>query len=87
MIIISVVAITWYCFLRETVKICRQLEKAGVSFIAIHGRIPSQQTGSINTEALKLVTECVSCPIIGNGDVKSLSDCIKLQEDTSCKGK
>lgn len=62
------------------------MEKAGVSFIAIHARTPSQHTGSINTETLKLVSEAISCPLVANGDVKTLDDCKELQKITKCKG-
>lgn len=73
-------------FFRHTVEFCRRLEKAGVSFLTIHGRTASQHTGNINSEILKLVKEAVNCPIIANGDVKTLDDCFDLQEKTNCNG-
>lgn len=75
-----------FYYLRQTVELCRQLEKAGVSFIAIHGRTALQHTGNVNFETLKLATESVSCPVIANGDVKTLDDCEELQRKTNCKG-
>lgn len=72
--------------IRKTVDICKNLEKAGVSFLAVHARTPSQQTGCIDVEGLKLVVENVSCPVIGNGGIKNFRDCLKLQENTNCKG-
>lgn len=57
-----------------------------MSFIAIHARTPSQHTGSINTEVLKLVNEAVGCPIIANGDVKTLEACDELRKVTNCRG-
>ncbi|KAF5304826.1 hypothetical protein FQR65_LT07843 [Abscondita terminalis] len=72
--------------LKKTVELCQSLEKAGVSFLGVHARTPSQHLGSIDAEGLKLVVENVNCPVIGNGGVKTLKDCLKLQEDTGCKG-
>lgn len=35
---------------------------------------------------VKLINESVTCPIIANGDVKTLDDCCELQRKTNCKG-
>lgn len=65
---------------------CKRLEKAGVSFIAIHARTSSQHTGEINRDVLKLAVENVQCPIVSNGGVRNLNDCIDLHRSTNCKG-
>lgn len=74
-------------FLRQTVEVCRQLEKAGVSFLTVHARTPAQTSGEINVDVLKDIVSSVDCPVIGNGDLKSLDECIRLQQATGCKGK
>ncbi|KAK5647237.1 hypothetical protein RI129_002129 [Pyrocoelia pectoralis] len=71
---------------RKTIETCRQLEKAGISFLAVHARTPSQHLGSIDTDTLKLIVENVNCPVIGNGGVKKFDDCLNLQKETKCKG-
>lgn len=35
---------------------------------------------------IKLLNESVSCPVIANGDVKTLDDCYELQRKTNCRG-
>ncbi|XP_031328268.1 tRNA-dihydrouridine(20a/20b) synthase [NAD(P)+]-like isoform X2 [Photinus pyralis] len=71
---------------RRTIETCRQLEKAGISFLAVHARTPSQSVGTIDTNTLKLIVENVHCPVIGNGGVKTLDDCLNLQKESSCNG-
>ncbi|CAH0551518.1 unnamed protein product [Brassicogethes aeneus] len=70
----------------KTVDICKQLEMAGASFLTVHARTADQNTGDINSEALRLLTSQVKIPIVANGGVKTLEDCYKLQEKTNCKG-
>ncbi|KAF2893762.1 hypothetical protein ILUMI_12412, partial [Ignelater luminosus] len=72
--------------IKKTIEICKRLEKAGASYISVHARTPSQHTGDINLEALKLIVENVDCPVVGNGGIKNLEDCINLQAETKCKG-
>lgn len=58
-----------------------------MSFITVHGRTALQKNEPIDQECLKLINESVSVPIILNGDIKSLSDAITMQEYTGCRGK
>jgi len=57
-----------------------------VSFITVHGRTVLQKNEPIDQECLKLINESVSVPVVLNGDIKSLSDAIKMQEYTGCRG-
>lgn len=66
---------------------CKNLEAAGVSFLTVHARTPAQRCQPINEEALTLINQSVSVPIIANGDVRTLADAHYLQEKTGCKGK
>ncbi|XP_063907819.1 tRNA-dihydrouridine(20a/20b) synthase [NAD(P)+]-like isoform X2 [Zophobas morio] len=72
--------------LRKSVEVCQQLEKCGVSFLAMHGRTPDQLTGDVNTQALAQIVDSVQIPVVANGGVKSLKECVDLQEITKCKG-
>ena len=59
------------------VDIAKVLEKSGISFIAVHGRLAVQQfTGESNWEEIKRIKESVSIPIIGNGDIKMPEDAV-----------
>uniref|UniRef100_A0A1Y1L495 DUS-like FMN-binding domain-containing protein n=1 Tax=Photinus pyralis TaxID=7054 RepID=A0A1Y1L495_PHOPY len=71
---------------RRTIETCRQVEKAGIDFLAVQARIPTQSVRAIDTNILKLIVENVHCPVIGNGGVQTFDDCLNLQKETSCNG-
>lgn len=72
--------------MKETIKVCQELEKCGASFLSIHARTPNNNVGPINEESLKLVTESVQIPTVGNGGINNLNRCYQLQEKTGVKG-
>ena len=66
----------------EIAKIC---EEAGASAIAIHARTRSLGYGGhANWDIIKQVKENVSIPVIGNGDVKSPLDALRMLKETNC---
>lgn len=65
------------------VEVAKTLEKAGASSIMIHGRTRSDiYSGAVNLDYIKMVKESVNIPVIGNGDIKSVEDAIKMIEYT-----
>lgn len=57
--------------------------KAGVDAITIHGRTRSQlYRGESNLEYLKMVRNATDVTVIGNGDIKSIEDAIKMKAET-----
>lgn len=68
----------------ETAKI---LEKSGISAITIHGRTREEYySGNADWEIIKKVKEAVNIPVIGNGDIKSKEDALKMFEQTNVDG-
>lgn len=72
--------------LSDSVSLCQGLEKSGVSFITIHARTPTNNVGPINEGFLKCISDSVQIPVIGNGGLSSLDECVELQEKTGVKG-
>lgn len=63
------------------------LERAGIAAIAIHARTRSERfEGKANWNDIRRLTEAVSIPVIGNGDVKTGADARRMLEETGCAG-
>lgn len=63
------------------------IEKAGASAITIHGRTREEYySGKVDLDIIKKVKEEVDIPVIGNGDIKSARDALKMFEYTNVDG-
>lgn len=66
----------------QVAKIC---ESSGASAIAIHARTRKQgYSGKADWNIIKDVVESVKIPVIGNGDVLSITDAKRMLSDTGC---
>ena len=71
----------------NAVEFAKALEEAGVDAIAVHGRTKQQMyQGKADWDIIRKVKESVSIPVIGNGDVFSGEDAIRMKEITNCDG-
>jgi len=72
---------------QEALRIAKIAEECGIAAITVHGRTQKQgYSGKADWEIIKLVKESVKIPVIGNGDVFSAEDALKMKEATGCDG-
>ncbi|MDP3058701.1 MAG: tRNA dihydrouridine synthase DusB [bacterium] len=69
------------------VEMGKVVEDAGASAIAVHGRTREQfYAGKANWDIIKQVKQVVSIPVIGNGDIFSGDDALRMLLHTGCDG-
>lgn len=69
----------------NAVEIAMIIEKAGASAIAVHGRTRNQMySGKSDWDIIRRVKENVHIPVIGNGDIYTPEDVLRMLEQTNC---
>lgn len=68
-------------------KVAKIIEKSGASAIILHGRTREEfYIGKADWDIIKKVKESISIPVIGNGDIKTKEDALKIFEETNVDG-
>jgi len=69
---------------RNVVEVCRALEGAGAAAVAIHARTRAEKfEGHAHWEMIAEARQAVGIPVIGNGDVRTEDDAMRMLE-TGC---
>src|SRR5688572_26251710 len=71
----------------DVLPLLKRFEDIGVASIAIHGRTRNESyTGASDWDYIALVKSELRIPLLGNGDVKTAADAIRMFEKTKCDG-
>ncbi len=75
----------WDASGREALNIARIAQDCGVDAIAVHPRTAGQHfRGLADWSIIAAVKKSVGIPVIGNGDIISARDALKMLEETGC---
>lgn len=68
-------------------EVAEACERAGAKAVAVHARTRAQQyAGRADWRIIRDVKARVSIPVLGNGDVRSGADALRMMEETGCDG-
>ena len=77
----------WDETLRDPVAIARTCEDAGARSLTLHARTRAQLfSGKARWEEIGAVVRALAIPVIGNGDVETAEDALRMREETGCAG-
>ena len=71
----------------EAAEIAKIAEECGLDMVTVHGRTRAQgYSGNADYEAIRRVKEAVNIPVIGNGDVNSGQDALRMKKIAGVDG-
>ncbi|CAN5584477.1 tRNA dihydrouridine synthase DusB [soil metagenome] len=77
----------WNEEMRDPVTIALRCQDAGARVIALHPRTRTQMySGSARWEEIAAVAQALDIPVLGNGDIKTAEDAIRMHQQTGCAG-
>ena len=77
----------WNEEMRDPVAIALRCQDAGARALALHPRTRSQMyTGSARWDEIAAVASALEIPVLGNGDIKTPEDAVRMHRETGCAG-
>ena len=75
----------WSEEMRDPVGIALRCQDAGARALALHPRTRAQMyTGSARWEEIAAVADALEIPVIGNGDIRTAEDVVRMHRETRC---
>jgi nifR3 family TIM-barrel protein len=72
---------------RDPVGIALRIQDAGARVFTLHARTRTQMySGSARWEEIAAVVEALEIPVLGNGDIKTPEDAVRMHRMTGCAG-
>lgn len=69
----------------NAVEIASICEEEGAALVTVHGRTRDQQySGSSDLNCIREVKKALTIPVVGNGDIRSPEDALRMLESTGC---
>ncbi|NDV20622.1 tRNA-dihydrouridine synthase family protein [Pseudodesulfovibrio sp. JC047] len=77
----------WTPDIGPAVELAQRFEAEGVDCLVFHPRVaPDKRTKPPVKEHIKAISDAVSIPVFGNGDVVLPEECLSMLENTGCAG-
>jgi nifR3 family TIM-barrel protein len=77
----------WSEEMRNPVEIGLRCQDAGARALALHPRTRAQMyTGSARWQEIAAVADALDIPVLGNGDIRTPQDAVRMQRETGCAG-
>ena len=77
----------WNEEMRDPVAIALRCQDAGARALALHPRTRTQMyTGNARWEEIAAVVDALDIPVLGNGDIKTAEDAVRMWRETGCAG-
>ncbi|MBA3672815.1 MAG: tRNA dihydrouridine synthase DusB [Gemmatimonadaceae bacterium] len=77
----------WNEEMRDPVAIALRCQDAGVRVLTLHPRTRTQMySGHARWEEIAAVVDALDIPVLGNGDIKTADDAVRMHVETKCAG-